>query len=96
MKKSTWADVQASMRLSKLRPGTVKEDTLVEEFEQVVAYFDCLQKVDTDGVRPMVQPTLVRVDELREDRARRVVEREGWLDSAPETDGDFIVVPKVM
>ena len=64
MKKSTWADVQASMRLSKLRPGTVKEDTLVEEFEQVVAYFDCFVQVEDvdEFVHGSAYP-LVRVDE---------------------------------
>ena len=72
-------EINASMRLSKLLPGVIEEEALLREFEQIVGYFDCLQEVDTDGVEPMVQPTLSCLDDLRQDvKHDLLIETHGW------------------
>ncbi len=89
-------EINASMRLSKLLPGVIEEEALLREFEQIVGYFDCLQEVDTDGVEPMVQPTLSCLDDLRQDVKHDFAGRDTWMELAPESDGEFVLVPKVM
>ena len=60
-----------------------------------MAYMDTLGQVDTSAVDPMYSPvehaTVTRPDEVRREHTRDEV-----LANAPETDGQFFIVPKIV
>jgi aspartyl-tRNA(Asn)/glutamyl-tRNA(Gln) amidotransferase subunit C len=56
---------------------------------------DKLNEIDTSDVEPMYTP----VDQpgaLREDKVAREFERSDILKNAPETDGQYFIVPRIV
>ena len=67
-----------------------------KQFDDIVALMDTLTEVDTDGVEPLYWPLAGEVTPPREDVAIRLNTREELLRNAPEQDGQFFVVPKIV
>ena len=69
--------------------------TFGQQLADIVAYMDKLQELDTDGVEPMAHALELQnvfgADELGESLAP-----EDALANAPDRDGDFYRVPKVI
>ncbi len=65
------------------------------EFQRILNFVEKLQEVDTTGVSPLIQIT-EEVNHLREDKVSGEVSREDALKNAPQTDGEFFMVPKVV
>jgi aspartyl-tRNA(Asn)/glutamyl-tRNA(Gln) amidotransferase subunit C len=61
----------------------------------ILQYIDKMAEVDTTGVEPMAQPISVS-NVLRDDVAGPALPIEKVLQNAPETDGAFFRVPKVI
>lgn len=66
------------------------------QFDDLVALMDTLAEVDTQGVEPLYWPLAAPVDPLREDVALRHNTREELLANAPDQDGQFFVVPRIV
>ena len=82
-------------RLSRL---TVDEDELPRltvQLESILHYVAKVGEVDVTGVEPMAHALPLR-NVLREDVAGPVLPLEQVLRNAPETDGPFFKVPKVI
>ena len=82
-------------RLARLAP---EEGTLAKFGEQcadIIAYMDILAEVDTSAVEPLYSPvehsTPYRADEPIQKNLHADV-----LANAPETDGQFFVVPRIV
>ena len=88
-------DVKHVAKLSRL---ALPDDRLVKltgELEAILGYIDKLAEVDTSGVEPMAHALPVH-NVLREDIPQDALPLEKVLQNAPETDGPFFKVPKVI
>lgn len=66
------------------------------QFNDIVALMDTLKDVDTEGVEPLYWPLMAPTASLREDEAARRNTREELLRNAPEQDGQFFIVPRIV
>lgn len=68
---------------------------LAAQLASILGYVDQIGRVDTNGVEPMAH-ALPLHNVLREDRIEPSLPLEKVLQNAPETDGPFFKVPKVL
>ena len=66
------------------------------QFNDIVALMDTLAQVETTGVEPLYWPLAKPATPPREDEARRHNTREELLANAPEQDGQFFIVPRIV
>src|SRR5947209_7765880 len=93
--KLTLADVRHVAMLARL---DLKDDALARltgQLEPILGYINKLKEVDTSGVEPMAH-ALPLHNVLREDVVEPSLPLEKVLRNAPETDGPFFKVPKVI
>ena len=91
----TLDDVKHVAKLSRLALPEERLTALTGELESILGYIDKLAEVDTSGVEPMAH-ALPLHNVLREDVATDALPLEKVLQNAPETDGPFFKVPKVI
>jgi aspartyl-tRNA(Asn)/glutamyl-tRNA(Gln) amidotransferase subunit C len=91
----TLEDVKHVAKLSRLALPEERLAALTGELESILGYIDKLAEVDTTGVEPMAHALPVH-NVLREDVAQEALPLEKVLQNAPETDGPFFKVPKVI
>ena len=68
---------------------------LTAEIESILAYVAKVGQADVAGVEPMAH-ALPLHNVLRDDVVQPALPREKVLENAPETDGPFFKVPKVI
>ncbi|MEA2709901.1 MAG: aspartyl-tRNA(Asn)/glutamyl-tRNA(Gln) amidotransferase subunit [Phycisphaerales bacterium] len=91
-------DLEQVKKVAKLARLALPEDrlqTLTGQLESILHYIDKLKQVDTTGVEPMAHALPVR-NVLRPDIPQPALPLEKVLQNAPETDGPFFKVPKVI
>ncbi len=88
-------DVRKVARLARLSIPDDKLPKLTGQLESILGYIDKLAEVETSGVPPMAH-ALPLHNVLREDIARPALPLEKALQNAPQTDGPFFKVPKVI
>ncbi len=96
--------VQAVAELARLDLGRglspqeaeVKLMRFASQFKDIVALMDTLTEVDTNGVEPLYWPLAAPAAPLREDVARKDCTREELFANAPDQDGRFFVVPRIV
>ncbi|MGH9509411.1 MAG: Asp-tRNA(Asn)/Glu-tRNA(Gln) amidotransferase subunit GatC [Terriglobales bacterium] len=77
---------------------------MVKDLNSILSYIDRLNQLDTTGVAPMAQVSTSHGDSaqtggahaLRADVTGPSLDREAALRNAPEADGVFFKVPKVI
>ena len=67
-----------------------------KQFDDIVALMDTLGEVETSGVEPLYWPLAAPQAPPREDVTARNNTREELLANAPEQDGQFFVVPRIV
>ena len=67
-----------------------------KQFGDIVALMDTLSEVETEGVEPLYWPLSAPVSPAREDVAIRHNTRDELLRNAPEQDGQFFIVPRIV
>ncbi len=81
--------------LARLEMTEEEEEQMATDMSSVLDYFQQLSELDTDNVPPTTRAidvsNVTRADELRPDS-----NREAILKEAPDPDGDFFRVPKIM
>lgn len=82
-------------RLSRLAPDAESLSHFAEQCSDILAYMDQLAEVDTTNVEPLYSP-VAHASAMREDVALRRLDREAILANAPETDGSFFIVPRIV
>ena len=95
MSKITADDVRKVAKLARL---DLPEDTIATytgQLERILDYVDQLQAVDTEGVQPTTRAVEV-VNATREDTVVDTDVRQDLLDQAPQREGDFFRVPKIL
>lgn len=81
--------------LARLTIKPEEEEQLIKDMGEILEWVDKLSEVDTEGVEPLTHMTQ-EVNVLRADKAEKTIEREGALKDAPDQDGQFFKVPKVL
>lgn len=89
------AEVRRIARLARIRVPEEELDSLAGELSAILGWIETLNRVDVHGVEPMASVTGATLP------ARADVVADGGdaarvLASAPETDDDHFVVPKVV
>jgi aspartyl-tRNA(Asn)/glutamyl-tRNA(Gln) amidotransferase subunit C len=80
---------------------TEEESTRMErDLNNILDYIDTLNELDTTNVEPMAQVASLVPDaganELREDHLRPSLSHDSAMANAPQTDGTYFLVPKVI
>ncbi len=81
--------------LSRLNVAPEKMDKLVADMQDLVVFVEQLNNLDTTGTAPLMHMgdnfNILRVDEVAGS-----ISREAALKNAPDSDGAFFKVPKVI
>ena len=88
-------EVAKVARLARLDLADDKLDLFAGQIDDILQYMDKLGEVDTSSVEPMYSP-VVHTTVLRADVVRQEHERAEVLSNAPETDGAFFIVPRIV
>lgn len=81
--------------LARLRFNEAEKEAIKKDLERMIAFVDQLSALDVEGVEPLMHMT-GNMDRLREDLVQGSVSRETALRNAPESDGSYFKVPKVI
>lgn len=102
MKSTNTVQKVAKLARLELGFGLPKEEAeavvirFAKQFDDIVALMDSLAAVETEGVEPLYWPLHTPASAPREDCAARHNSREDILRNAPEQDGQFFVVPRIV
>lgn len=88
-------EVAKVARLARLDLPQEKIDQYAAQLGDILGYMDKLSELDTSAVEPMYTP-VDHVSVLRDDVVRKDYAREDILKNAPETDGAFFIVPRIV
>ncbi len=88
-------DVRKVAQLARLDLPEAKIATYTGQLERILDYVAQLEKVDTEGVPPTTRAVEV-VNVTRDDRVVPTPVRDELLDLAPQREGDFFRVPKIL
>ncbi|WBF68900.1 Asp-tRNA(Asn)/Glu-tRNA(Gln) amidotransferase subunit GatC [Desulfovibrio subterraneus] len=82
-------------KLARLELDEDKLSLFAGQFESILNYMETLNELDTSEVEPLYSPVM-HSTVLRDDVAAKTAERDAVLSNAPQTDGQFFVVPKIV
>ncbi len=106
--KVTERDVLYVADLANLELTEAERARMVKDLNSILEYVDRLKELDTSNVEPMAQTSdRFGIDEsktgttrfayaMREDKTGPSLPREVVMENAPESDGTFFKVPKVI
>ncbi|MCP9852892.1 Asp-tRNA(Asn)/Glu-tRNA(Gln) amidotransferase subunit GatC [Synechococcus sp. HJ21-Hayes] len=95
MSKITADDVRKVANLARLDLPEEKIATYTGQLERILDYVAQLESVDTEGVPPTTRAVEV-VNVTRDDVVSATDVREQLLNEAPQREGDFFRVPKIL
>ena len=79
-------------RLARLSLPEGEKQAVTAQLEQILAYMDLLDRLDTTGVQPADPAPGENV--LRPDRAEPSLDRAALLANAPAQDGEMFLTPR--
>jgi aspartyl-tRNA(Asn)/glutamyl-tRNA(Gln) amidotransferase subunit C len=82
--------------LARLRVDPAEEERYVRELQAILAYVEQLQSVDVSGIEPTSSVIAGAPPVLRRDVDRDAGVRDEALEQAPDRDGDYFRVPRVV
>jgi aspartyl-tRNA(Asn)/glutamyl-tRNA(Gln) amidotransferase subunit C len=99
--KVTVKDVERVAELAQLELGPEETPAMLRDLNAILDYVAELNELDTTGVAPLAQVSELSLEEsgqgtLRTDAPRPSLDRAAVMTLAPETDGAFFKVPKVI
>jgi aspartyl-tRNA(Asn)/glutamyl-tRNA(Gln) amidotransferase subunit C len=95
MSRITADDVRKVAQLARLELPDTKIAQYTDQLERILDYVAQLQEVDTDGV-PATTRAVEVVNVTREDVVEPTAVRENLLELAPQREGDFFRVPRIL
>ena len=81
--------------LAYLRFGDEEKEQIRKDLEEILSFIEKLNELDTSDVEPLIFLSETS-SPLREDRELPHVDRDQVMRNAPETDGEYFLVPKVI
>jgi aspartyl-tRNA(Asn)/glutamyl-tRNA(Gln) amidotransferase subunit C len=94
----TVGEVERVAELANLELAPDEKPRMVSDLNAILDYVAELNQLDTSGVAPLAQVTELAggTGDLRGDFVRPSLDRAAVMSQAPETDGAFFKVPKVI
>ena len=96
----TVEDVERVAELAHLELAAEEKPRMVKDLNAILDYVAELNQLDTTGVAPLAQITELEAaggaGALRQDARTPSLDRGAVMQEAPETDGRFFKVPKVI
>ncbi|MCC6719581.1 MAG: Asp-tRNA(Asn)/Glu-tRNA(Gln) amidotransferase subunit GatC [Acetobacteraceae bacterium] len=89
------ATVRRIAKLARIRVDEGQVEALRADLNSILGWIEQLNEVDTDGVAPLTGGTQMAL-RLREDAVNDGGMAEAVLANAPDRDGDYFAVPKVV
>ncbi|WP_028787670.1 Asp-tRNA(Asn)/Glu-tRNA(Gln) amidotransferase subunit GatC [Terrimonas ferruginea] len=81
--------------LARLSFDGQEKEGIKQDLQKMITFVEKLNELDLENVEPLIHMS-PEVNVLRNDEIRGSVSREEALKNAPETDGEFFLVPKVI
>ena len=94
MARVTVETVDHVARLARLSLTPEERRTFARQLDEVLAYAESIQALDTGAVEPMSHA--VTSEAMRDDAPAPELSREQALEPAPDTDGGLFRVPRVI
>jgi aspartyl-tRNA(Asn)/glutamyl-tRNA(Gln) amidotransferase subunit C len=88
-------EVDHVARLARLELSAAEKARMRQELEHILSYIDKLNALDTTGVEP-TSHAVPMTNVMREDEVRPSFPQAEMLANAPEPDGVFFRVPKII
>jgi aspartyl-tRNA(Asn)/glutamyl-tRNA(Gln) amidotransferase subunit C len=88
-------DVRHISLLARLKPDDAEVHRFTEQLSAILTYVEQLQEVDTTDVPPTAHALPVS-NVFRDDEPHRSLTPDQALANAPQRDGNFFAVPKVL
>ncbi len=98
----TEKDVLHVAELAHLELADEERGRMLKDLNSILGYIDCLNELNTENVEPMAQvasrygESQGAAEAMRADEPRSCLPREEALRNAPQSDGVFFKVPKVI
>jgi aspartyl-tRNA(Asn)/glutamyl-tRNA(Gln) amidotransferase subunit C len=89
------AQVHKVALLARLALTPEEETQFASQISGILDYVEQLSELDTTGVKPTTR-AIDASNITRKDHQETDTNREGILDCAPDRDGDFFKVPRIM
>ncbi len=83
----------ATLARLEISPGQAA--TLGAQMDDILGYMDKLNELDTTSIEPMYTP-VDQAGALRADEVKKEFPRSEILRNAPETDGEYFIVPRIV
>ncbi len=88
-------DVQKVALLARLQLTPEEEGMFAAQLSSILDYFEQLSELDVSNVQPTTRAIEVS-NVVRVDHHQPYENREGLMDIAPDRDGEFFKVPKIV
>jgi aspartyl-tRNA(Asn)/glutamyl-tRNA(Gln) amidotransferase subunit C len=88
-------EVQRAAVLARLRLTPEEQSSLTDELDRILGYMDKLNQLDTADVDLFSHAANI-TNTLREDRVTNRPNADALLANAPDRDGTFFKVPKII
>ncbi|NDV18009.1 Asp-tRNA(Asn)/Glu-tRNA(Gln) amidotransferase subunit GatC [Pseudodesulfovibrio sp. JC047] len=88
-------EVAKVARLSRLDLPQDKLELFAGQLGDILSYMDKLGELETDAVDPLYSP-VSHTTVLRKDAVSKESTRDEVLSNAPEQDGKFFIVPRIV
>lgn len=91
----TIQEVEHIAKLAKLSLSEDEKNAYTKQLSEILDYVEKLNELDTEEIEPLSHVMDV-TNAFREDTPRECLSRKDTLANAPESDGKFFIVPKVI
>ncbi|MGC9505063.1 Asp-tRNA(Asn)/Glu-tRNA(Gln) amidotransferase subunit GatC [Baaleninema sp.] len=88
-------EIHKVAHLARLEMTEAEEEEFSGQVSELLDYVEQLRELDTDDVKPTAHIMDMR-NIARSDRQEIYPHRDDLLESAPEQEGDFFKVPKIL
>lgn len=88
-------DILKIAALARLELTPEELDQLTRDLAQIITYVEQIRQVDTEGIVPRTQ-FIAKENVFREDVVKPSLPREKALGNAPDHDGVYFKVPRVL
>lgn len=88
-------EVEHVARLARIELSDREKEHFSEQLSRILDYISQLEKVNTDNVKPLAQPILLK-NVFREDKVVESGKEKDLLSIAPEREENFYKVKKVI
>lgn len=94
--KITREEVQHVARLARLELDESELDKFTTQLDSILAYMDKLRSLNVEEVPPTYHALEDLTNVLREDKVGQTLPLEKTLKNAPEREGNFFKVPRIV